>query len=109
MAMNRNLLLYFLNQALGSKTVKLGCVESYHLQTPFNGSYVWAVFDTLNASEITQSKQSDTDHNLLSVRLTFIVVKKQIIIRFFIEKDEGRLDNPSPGIVIDLEVTRTEW
>ena len=106
--MNRNLLLYFLNQALGAKTVKLGCVESYHLQTPFNGSYLWAVFDTLNASELRQSNQSDTDHNLLSVRLTFIVVKKRINTRFFIEKDEGRLDNPSPGTVIDLEVTRTE-
>uniref|UniRef100_A0A8C0D1Y7 Piwi-like protein 3 n=1 Tax=Balaenoptera musculus TaxID=9771 RepID=A0A8C0D1Y7_BALMU len=44
-----------------------------------------------------------------SVRLTFIVVKKRINTRFFIEKDEGRLDNPSPGTVIDLEVTRTEW
>ncbi|KAM9055897.1 LOW QUALITY PROTEIN: piwi-like protein 3 [Megaptera novaeangliae] len=44
-----------------------------------------------------------------SVRLTFIVVKKRINTRFFTEKDEGRLDSPSPGTVIDLEVTRTEW
>ncbi|XP_042090674.1 piwi-like protein 3 isoform X4 [Ovis aries] len=43
------------------------------------------------------------------VRLTFIVVKKRINTRFFIEKDGGRLNNPSPGTVIDLKVTRTEW
>ncbi|CAM9691716.1 unnamed protein product [Rangifer tarandus platyrhynchus] len=43
------------------------------------------------------------------VRLTFIVVKKRINTRFFIGKDGGRLNNPSPGTVIDLKVTRTEW
>ncbi|KAB0364501.1 hypothetical protein FD754_008657 [Muntiacus muntjak] len=31
------------------------------------------------------------------VRLTFIVVKKRINTRFFIGKDGGRLNNPSPG------------
>uniref|UniRef100_A0A8C3YRA6 Piwi domain-containing protein n=1 Tax=Catagonus wagneri TaxID=51154 RepID=A0A8C3YRA6_9CETA len=49
---------------------------------------------------------SDTDHNLLSVRLTFIVVKKRINTRFFLKKPENGILNPPPGTVIDLEFVK---
>ncbi|XP_032250920.1 piwi-like protein 3 [Phoca vitulina] len=42
------------------------------------------------------------------VKLTFIVVKKRINTRFFVES-EGRLRNPLPGTVIDVEVTKGQW
>ncbi|XP_021559146.1 piwi-like protein 3 [Neomonachus schauinslandi] len=42
------------------------------------------------------------------VKLTFIVVKKRINTRFFVES-EGRLRNPLPGTVIDVEVTKRQW
>ncbi|XP_034262027.1 piwi-like protein 1 [Pantherophis guttatus] len=41
-------------------------------------------------------------------KLTVIVVKKRVNSRFFAEM-EGKLQNPPPGTVIDLEVTRPEW
>ncbi|XP_062999758.1 piwi-like protein 1 [Elgaria multicarinata webbii] len=41
-------------------------------------------------------------------KLTVIVVKKRVNNRFFAQVD-GRLQNPPPGTVIDLEVTRPEW
>ncbi|KAL7978426.1 hypothetical protein Chor_010659 [Crotalus horridus] len=41
-------------------------------------------------------------------KLTVIVVKKRVNSRFFAEID-GKLQNPPPGTVIDLEVTRPEW
>ncbi|XP_012586283.1 PREDICTED: piwi-like protein 3 [Condylura cristata] len=40
--------------------------------------------------------------------LTFIVVKKRINTRFFIET-QGKFGNPPPGTVIDIELTRKEW
>ncbi|KAM6155722.1 piwi-like protein 3 [Rhynchocyon petersi] len=43
-----------------------------------------------------------------SPTLTVIVVKKRVNARFFAEY-EGRLQNPPPGTVIDVEVTRPEW
>ncbi|XP_072601754.1 piwi-like protein 3 isoform X2 [Vulpes vulpes] len=42
------------------------------------------------------------------VKLTFIVVKKRINTRFFVES-QGRLQNPLPGTVIDVEVTKRQW
>lgn len=44
----------------------------------------------------------------LSPRLTVIVVKKRVNARFFAQSG-GRLQNPLPGTVIDVEVTRPEW
>lgn len=41
-------------------------------------------------------------------KLTVIVVKKRLNNRFFAHAD-GRLQNPPPGTVIDVEVTRPEW
>ncbi|XP_044296633.1 piwi-like protein 1 [Varanus komodoensis] len=41
-------------------------------------------------------------------KLTVIVVKKRVNNRFFAQID-GRLQNPPPGTVIDVEVTRPEW
>nr|XP_033813092.1 piwi-like protein 1 isoform X1 [Geotrypetes seraphini]XP_033813093.1 piwi-like protein 1 isoform X1 [Geotrypetes seraphini]XP_033813094.1 piwi-like protein 1 isoform X1 [Geotrypetes seraphini]XP_033813095.1 piwi-like protein 1 isoform X1 [Geotrypetes seraphini]XP_033813096.1 piwi-like protein 1 isoform X1 [Geotrypetes seraphini] len=41
-------------------------------------------------------------------RLTVIVVKKRVNARFFAEVG-GRLQNPPPGTIIDVEVTRPEW
>uniref|UniRef100_A0A8C3IPX6 Piwi like RNA-mediated gene silencing 1 n=1 Tax=Chrysemys picta bellii TaxID=8478 RepID=A0A8C3IPX6_CHRPI len=41
-------------------------------------------------------------------RLTVIVVKKRVNTRFFAQAG-GRLQNPPPGTVIDVEVTRPEW
>ncbi|XP_042319601.1 LOW QUALITY PROTEIN: piwi-like protein 1 [Sceloporus undulatus] len=43
-----------------------------------------------------------------SPKLTVIVVKKRVNNRFFAHI-EGRLQNPPPGTVIDVEVTRPEW
>ncbi|XP_015273353.1 PREDICTED: piwi-like protein 1 [Gekko japonicus] len=43
-----------------------------------------------------------------SPKLTVIVVKKRVNTRFFAQVG-GRLQNPPPGTVIDLEVTRPEW
>ncbi|XP_054852565.1 piwi-like protein 1 isoform X1 [Eublepharis macularius] len=43
-----------------------------------------------------------------SPKLTVIVVKKRVNTRFFAQTG-GRLQNPPPGTVIDLEVTRPEW
>ncbi|XP_051691426.1 piwi-like protein 3 [Oryctolagus cuniculus] len=42
------------------------------------------------------------------INLTFIVVKKRINTRFFLEQ-QGGLRNPSPGTVIDVELTKHEW
>uniref|UniRef100_A0A8D0H2I2 Piwi like RNA-mediated gene silencing 1 n=1 Tax=Sphenodon punctatus TaxID=8508 RepID=A0A8D0H2I2_SPHPU len=41
-------------------------------------------------------------------RLTVIVVKKRVNARFFAHAG-GKLQNPPPGTVIDVEVTRPEW
>uniref|UniRef100_A0A8C4YRR2 Piwi-like protein 1 n=1 Tax=Gopherus evgoodei TaxID=1825980 RepID=A0A8C4YRR2_9SAUR len=41
-------------------------------------------------------------------KLTVIVVKKRVNTRFFAQAG-GRLQNPPPGTVIDVEVTRPEW
>ncbi|XP_063287992.1 piwi-like protein 1 [Pelobates fuscus] len=41
-------------------------------------------------------------------RLTVIVVKKRINARFF-GVFGGRLQNPPPGTIVDVEVTRPEW
>ncbi|KAM8812110.1 piwi-like protein 3 [Rhynchonycteris naso] len=41
-------------------------------------------------------------------KLTFIVVKKRINTRFFVES-QGRLQNPLPGTIVDVELTRREW
>nr|XP_003227897.2 PREDICTED: piwi-like protein 1 [Anolis carolinensis] len=43
-----------------------------------------------------------------SPKLTVIVVKKRLNNRFFARID-GRLQNPPPGTVVDVEVTRPEW
>ncbi|XP_068099765.1 piwi-like protein 1 [Hyperolius riggenbachi] len=43
-----------------------------------------------------------------SPKLTVIVVKKRISTRFFASMG-GRLQNPPPGTIIDVEVTRPEW
>nr|XP_035148296.2 piwi-like protein 3 [Callithrix jacchus] len=40
--------------------------------------------------------------------LAFIVVKKRINTRFFL-KCGSRFENPRPGTVIDVELTRNEW
>ncbi|KAM6166384.1 piwi-like protein 3 [Erethizon dorsatum] len=42
------------------------------------------------------------------VKLTFIVVKKRINTRFFVQSQE-RLQNPPSGTVIDVALTREEW
>lgn len=47
-------------------------------------------------------------HHLQSPRLTVIVVKKRVNARFFTQSG-GRIQNPLPGTVIDVEVTRPEW
>ncbi|KFP74741.1 Piwi-like 1, partial [Apaloderma vittatum] len=41
-------------------------------------------------------------------KLTVIVVKKRVSTRFF-SKSGGALQNPPPGTVVDVEVTRPEW
>ncbi|XP_056389515.1 piwi-like protein 1 [Hyla sarda] len=41
-------------------------------------------------------------------RLSVIIVKKRISARFFADMG-GRLQNPPPGTVVDVEVTRPEW
>uniref|UniRef100_A0A3B3S5C4 Piwi-like RNA-mediated gene silencing 1 n=1 Tax=Paramormyrops kingsleyae TaxID=1676925 RepID=A0A3B3S5C4_9TELE len=41
-------------------------------------------------------------------RLTVVVVKKRVSTRFFARID-GKLANPPPGTVVDIEVTRPEW
>ncbi|XP_015446018.1 piwi-like protein 3 [Pteropus alecto] len=46
--------------------------------------------------------------NSQNFKLTFIVVKKRINTRFFVES-QGRLQNPLPGTVVDVELTRREW
>ncbi|XP_053555755.1 piwi-like protein 1 [Bombina bombina] len=43
-----------------------------------------------------------------SPKLTVIVVKKRINARFFAHSG-GRLQNPPPGTIVDVEVTRPEW
>ncbi|XP_063820686.1 piwi-like protein 1 isoform X3 [Pseudophryne corroboree] len=43
-----------------------------------------------------------------SPKLSFIVVKKRVNTRFFAHFG-GRLQNPPPGTIIDVEVTRPEW
>ncbi|KAM8962021.1 piwi-like protein 1 [Pelodytes ibericus] len=43
-----------------------------------------------------------------SPKLTVIVVKKRINARFFAHLG-GRLANPPPGTIVDVEVTRPEW
>ncbi|XP_075424811.1 piwi-like protein 1 isoform X1 [Ascaphus truei] len=43
-----------------------------------------------------------------SPKLTVIVVKKRINARFF-ARVGGRLQNPPPGTIVDVEVTRPEW
>uniref|UniRef100_A0A8C9APG7 Piwi like RNA-mediated gene silencing 3 n=4 Tax=Lemuridae TaxID=9445 RepID=A0A8C9APG7_PROSS len=43
-----------------------------------------------------------------NVALTFIVVKKRINTRFFAVSGRS-LQNPNPGTVIDVELTRKEW
>lgn len=48
-------------------------------------------------------------HNFFfSFKLTFIVVNKRINTRFFVES-QGRLQNPLPGTVVDVKLTRREW
>ncbi|NXE51879.1 PIWL1 protein, partial [Casuarius casuarius] len=41
-------------------------------------------------------------------RLSVIVVKKRVNTRFFAQS-HGRPQNPPPGTVVDIEVTRPEW
>lgn len=43
-----------------------------------------------------------------SIKLTFIVVKKRINTRFFVEHNK-KVMNPPPGTVVDQVVTREEW
>ncbi|KAM3939929.1 piwi-like protein 1 [Leptodactylus fuscus] len=43
-----------------------------------------------------------------SPKLSVIVVKKRISTRFFANLS-GKLQNPPPGTIVDLEVTRPEW
>ncbi|XP_069817070.1 piwi-like protein 1 [Dendropsophus ebraccatus] len=43
-----------------------------------------------------------------SPRLSVVIVKKRISTRFFAHLG-GRLQNPPPGTVVDVEVTRPEW
>uniref|UniRef100_UPI0037E74F43 piwi-like protein 1 isoform X2 n=1 Tax=Semicossyphus pulcher TaxID=241346 RepID=UPI0037E74F43 len=41
-------------------------------------------------------------------KLSVVVVKKRISTRFF-ARFQGKVNNPPPGTVVDLEVTRPEW
>ncbi|KAM4796588.1 piwi-like protein 1 [Rhinophrynus dorsalis] len=50
-------------------------------------------------------KSAGQDYN---PKLTIIVVKKRINARFFAHIG-GRPQNPPPGTIVDLEVTRPEW
>ncbi|XP_051032322.1 piwi-like protein 3 [Phodopus roborovskii] len=43
-----------------------------------------------------------------SIKLTFIVVKKRINTRFFLEEKQ-EIKNPHPGTVVDEVLTREEW
>ncbi|XP_077652592.1 piwi-like protein 3 [Urocitellus parryii] len=43
-----------------------------------------------------------------SIKLTFIVVKKRINTRFFLQHNR-KLGNPAPGTVVDMMVTRQQW
>ncbi|XP_077883191.1 LOW QUALITY PROTEIN: piwi-like protein 3 [Ictidomys tridecemlineatus] len=43
-----------------------------------------------------------------SIKLTFIVVKKRINTRFFLQHNR-KLGNPAPGTVVDMMVTREQW
>ncbi|XP_076966269.1 piwi-like protein 3 [Callospermophilus lateralis] len=43
-----------------------------------------------------------------SIKLTFIVVKKRINTRFFLQHNQ-ELRNPAPGTVVDMMVTREQW
>nr|XP_045742440.1 piwi-like protein 1 [Mirounga angustirostris] len=57
---------------------------------------------------MTDSVSLHSSSSPLSPRLTVIVVKKRVNARFFAQSG-GRLQNPLPGTVIDVEVTRPEW
>ncbi|MBZ3881129.1 Piwi-like protein 3 [Sciurus carolinensis] len=48
------------------------------------------------------------DQGTHSIKLTFIVVKKRINTRFFVDKTSG-FENPYPGTVIDMVLTREQW
>ncbi|KAM5194696.1 piwi-like protein 1 [Mantella aurantiaca] len=50
-------------------------------------------------------KATENDY---SPKLSVIVVKKRINTRFFANLG-GRLQNPPPGTIVDVEVTRPEW
>ncbi|XP_077317934.1 piwi-like protein 1 isoform X1 [Lithobates pipiens] len=50
-------------------------------------------------------KTTGTDY---SPKLSVIVVKKRVNTRFFANSG-GELQNPPPGTIIDVEVTRPEW
>nr|XP_020860017.1 piwi-like protein 1 isoform X4 [Phascolarctos cinereus] len=58
--------------------------------------------------EVPQILRCLNSHPNYSYKLVVIVVKKRLNARFFVEKN-GRLENPSAGTVIDVEVTRPEW
>ncbi|CAH2295702.1 piwi 1 [Pelobates cultripes] len=64
---------------------------------------------TLVDYEITQFldciKSAGKDY---SPKLTVVVVKKRINARFFAHAG-GKLNNPPPGTIVDVEVTRPEW
>ncbi|KAM5187333.1 piwi-like protein 3 [Callospermophilus lateralis] len=51
---------------------------------------------------------ASTDEELTNIKLTFIVVKKRINTRFFLQHNQ-ELRNPAPGTVVDMMVTREQW
>ncbi|KAF3820771.1 hypothetical protein GH733_005316 [Mirounga leonina] len=63
--------------------------------------------DTVHRRKSIAGFVSSINQELTQVKLTFIVVKKRINTRFFVES-EGRLRNPIPGTVIDVEVTKRQ-
>lgn len=58
--------------------------------------------------QVGQTQSLHSPSSSFSPRLTVIVVKKRVNARFFAQSG-GRLQNPLPGTVIDVEVTRPEW
>ena len=61
-------------------------------------------------SENNSVKCSNILTNALFVRPKFsvVVVKKRIITRIF-RSDQGRMENPPPGTIVDSMITKPEW
>ena len=54
---------------------------------------------------IVMSSQYRTIGYLCSPKVAVVVVKKRISARFF----DKSLTNPSPGTIVDSEITKPEW